>query len=135
MIKEITEKDSLIIRNILKNHFGINDSIRDPYGKWFLYQENEFLGFINYSIIYERAELNYIYVLPLFRGKNIASNLIKFMLADLKKNRVETVSLEVNINNSSAIKLYEKFGFYIVSVRKQYYKNEDAYVMVKEVGD
>lgn len=40
--------------------------------------------------------------------------------------------LEVNINNTAAIGLYEKFGFKILSTRKSYYINgEDALIMVK----
>jgi ribosomal-protein-alanine N-acetyltransferase len=40
--------------------------------------------------------------------------------------------LEVNVNNASAIGLYEKFGFKILSTRKSYYiTGEDALIMVK----
>ena len=40
--------------------------------------------------------------------------------------------LEVNVNNTTAIGLYEKFGFKISSTRKSYYINgEDALLMVK----
>lgn len=135
MIKEVTQKECFIIKEILKNQFEINDQIDDPYGKWFFCQENEFCGFINYSIMYERAELNYIYVQPIVRNRKIAFHLIQFMLEDLKFNNVETVTLEVNINNISAIKLYERCGFKIIHIRKNYYKNENAYVMLKEVGE
>jgi len=44
--------------------------------------------------------------------------------------------LEVRRNNISAIRLYEKFGFKIYGVRKNYYQqeNEDAFLMRKEIG-
>jgi ribosomal-protein-alanine N-acetyltransferase len=40
-------------------------------------------------------------------------------------------TLEVRVSNSTAIALYHKYGFEIVSRRKRYYtdNNEDAYIM------
>lgn len=45
------------------------------------------------------------------------------------------MSLEVRVSNESAIKLYEKFGFKNVGIRKNYYQDnfEDAYLMVREM--
>ena len=56
-----------------------------------------------------------------------------FALDDLKNNMVENFSLEVNVNNKDAIKLYLKNGFEIKTVRSNYYKDSDAYLMVLEV--
>lgn len=136
MINVATKDDQVEINYLLKLYFNINSPIFDPYAKWLVYKDdNTIFGVINYSIIYERAELNYILVLPNYRRKNIASKLLENMLLDLKKNNVEMITLEVNINNINAISLYKKYGFKTVNVRKNYYKNEDAYLMLKEVGD
>ena len=45
------------------------------------------------------------------------------------------INLEVRISNQKAIKLYEKCGFKIVAIRKNYYQDnhEDAYLMIKEM--
>jgi len=46
------------------------------------------------------------------------------------------VHLEVRRSNTSAIRLYQKFGFEIYGVRKNYYQqeNEDAFLMRKEIN-
>ena len=90
-------------------------------------------GLISYSILYERAELNYILVLPDYRNNCIASLLMKTMLSDLIKNKVKSVTLEVNENNIPAIQLYKKYGFQKISIRKKYYGNEDALLLQKEL--
>ena len=63
----------------------------------------------------------------------VCQKLFDFVYDDLKKNMVENFSLEVNINNKSAINFYLKNGFEIKSIRKNYYGNDDAYLMVLEV--
>ena len=59
--------------------------------------------------------------------------IFSFALDDLKNNMVENFSLEVNVNNKVAIKFYLKNGFEIKTVRSNYYKDSDAYLMVLEV--
>jgi len=59
-------------------------------------------------------------------GKLLLERLIKMS----KCEDVVSITLEVNSNNLPAIKLYEKFGFKNVGVRKNYYKNtDDAIIM------
>ena len=52
------------------------------------------------------------------------------MFNDLKG--VTNITLEVNVNNTNAIKLYQKNGFKIVSRRENYYNGTDGYLMLKE---
>jgi len=46
---------------------------------------------------------------------------------------VETVTLEVAVNNEAAINLYKKFGFEIIHIRKKYYNGIDAYLMGRRI--
>ena len=41
----------------------------------------------------------------------------------------DKIMLEVSVDNKNAIKLYKKFNFKIINIRKNYYDNIDAYVM------
>ena len=45
----------------------------------------------------------------------------------------EKLSLEVNINNQFAIKLYNKYGFEVVVIRKGYYNGVDGYLMERKM--
>lgn len=64
-------------------------------------------------------------------GSVILSNLIEISKSCKDKN---ALTLEVNANNIPAQKLYEKFGFKKVGIRKKYYNNtDDAIIMTKEI--
>lgn len=135
MIEELKKENIDVIFNYLKEYFDCNHYQLNSFEKILVYKENKILGFISYSIMYERAELDYILVLPQFRGKKIASYLMKAMFNDLKRNKVSNITLEVRENNEAAIKLYLKYGFKRVAIRKQYYGKIDAILMEKELGD
>ena len=97
---------------------GIYDSI-------YLYKLNaEIIGFINFSIIYDRSELNYIFVLQKYRKKGYAKKMIDFLIDYVENNNCSNITLEVRCSNISAIKFYEKNGFKKASIRKNYYDNE-----------
>ena len=65
-----------------------------------------------------------------YKNKGLASILMEFLIS-LKKEE-QTFSLEVKSKNKTAIKLYEKFGFKTLHIRKKYYKDgDDALCMFK----
>ncbi|MFA6789328.1 MAG: N-acetyltransferase [Arcobacteraceae bacterium] len=63
-----------------------------------------------------------------FQNQGLAKCLLEYSLEHLKE---KFFSLEVKVSNLGAIKLYEKFGFKIKKVLKNYYDNEDGYLMEK----
>ncbi len=60
-------------------------------------------------------ELGPIGVLPEHRGKGLGKVLMEEILSSLFKRGIKESYLEVDITNTSAIKLYEKYGFIEVS--------------------
>ncbi len=131
MIQEFADKKK--IESILKKYFKSYVVTNDPFEKIVAYIDGDVVGIITYSIIYERAEVNYILVLEEYRGVGIADKLLKFALSDMKKSGCETVSLEVDSMNEKAINLYLKNGFIIKNIREKYYDNNDGYLMVKDL--
>lgn len=132
MIEKVNDLD--LVLPFIRKYFLNFRYDSNPYERMFCYKKNnKIIAFISYSIIYERAELNYIVVDEEYRRKGIAQKLLDFVLADLKNNMVENFSLEVNVNNKNAISFYLKNGFEIKTVRSNYYKDSDAYLMVLEV--
>ena len=106
-----------------------------PYENIYCYKiGDKIVGFISYSVIYERAELNYIVTDEQYRRKGVGQKLLDYAIDDLKNNMVENFSLEVNVNNKVAIMFYLKNKFEIKSTRHNYYADGDAYLMVREVG-
>ncbi len=120
MIRKINNQEIDIINNFTNYKVTIN-----PFSNIYVYEENnEIQGFIDYNNLMDIIDLNYIYVLEKYRKNKIATKLLGVML---KENL--PITLEVNVNNESAINLYKKNNFEIINIRKNYYKNEDAYLM------
>lgn len=123
MIKERT------IENINLNNYKLTNN---PFSKCLIYlEDNIIIAFIDYSIIYEKIEINYIFVKEEYRRKKIASKLLSYLIENnLNK---ENITLEVNINNINAINLYKKFNFNEIAIRKNYYGNSDGILMERKI--
>ena len=66
------------------------------------------------------------------RGKGIGGEMLETLIDLCSDMNLKTFTLEVNVENTPAIKLYEKFGFKNLGIRKKYYNNTtDAYIMTK----
>lgn len=125
-MKEITNFD-------LINTFSDYKVTKNSFNKVIGYYKNDLLiGFIDYSIMYEIAELNYIFVLEDYRKNNIASYLMEYMIDDCINCNVNSITLEVRIDNK-AIKLYEKYNFKQIGIRKKYYDGIDGLLMEKVI--
>ena len=57
------------------------------------------------------GKINYMFVLPKFRGKSISSKLKNETLKWFKKNQVKWIGLNVHNNNPKSHKIYKKWGF------------------------
>lgn len=127
MIKEITSSSLELKKFLNENKISIIDN--DPFSKFIVYLEDtKIIGFLSYSVIYERAEINYIFVLEDYRGKKVASKMLNYMISSCKI--CDNITLEVRKSNSIAISLYKKFGFKEVAIRENYYNNEDGILMM-----
>ncbi len=90
-------------------------------------------GFIVYRATCDEAEIITIGVAPNARRTGIGIALIGVMEADLKKQGVKHIFLEVAADNVPARALYEQTGFIQIGVRKGYYDGVDAITMRKDI--
>ncbi|MDD3453813.1 MAG: GNAT family N-acetyltransferase [Bacilli bacterium] len=128
MIKEV---ESLSVIDILKNNFKdeiINDFVINPFNKTIIYEEDGIKGILNYDLIYDRIEINYVFVFNDYRMQGIGSKLINYLIVN---NKFDNITLEVNVTNKKAINLYKKFGFTEITIRKKYYHDQDAIMMIR----
>ena len=102
--------------------------------------ENEIRGFL--VVLYKKgtsvAGIETISVGNQYRGKGIAKKLLFSSEEDMFTKGIKKIRLEVSMGNTSAINLYQKSGYIIKSILKNYYYFEhfgthDAYRMVKEL--
>ncbi len=90
-------------------------------------------GYCVLWVVHGEGHILNIAVNPKYRGKGVATRLLSLMLALMKRNMVYEVFLEVRVSNEVARGLYRKFGFRESFVRKNYYGDEDAIVMVLDL--
>ena len=116
--------NSFIDRSYIEKELSVN-----PYGKILILEEdNEVIGYLYYSDIYERAEINQIEVDSFHRNCGNGTKLMDYFINLVDKD----ISLEVRENNNPAIKLYKKYGFEEVAVRKGYYNGIDGLLMERK---
>ena len=91
----------------------------------------EYLGHIGMMAALDERYITNIVVLPSARGLGIGSALLKELINRQKANKAAFLSLEVRASNLAAKKLYEKYGFSLRGVRKNFYRapDEDAEIM------
>lgn len=134
MIRKYQTSDYNSVEKMLKDEFNISFPQENSFSRKLVCAKDEnIVGILLYSVMYERAEIDYICVKKEFRNKNIATDLINEMFTILIQDNVETVSLEVRKSNIPARSFYKKMGFSEVSIRSNYYKNEDGILMVRHL--
>ena len=80
------------------------------------------------------ADILTVAVLPAYRRQGIAREFMRQIEEWAKERQASAMMLEVELNNDSAIALYESLGYLRISVRMDYYgPGKDAHVMRKEL--
>jgi ribosomal-protein-alanine N-acetyltransferase len=87
-----------------------------------------YAGLMSYG---DEAHVTTIAVDPVHHRRKIATRLLLDLVKRAREMGARAVSLEVRVSNWGAQRLYGRFGFRPVGVRKGYYQetNEDALVM------
>ena len=97
-------------------------------------EKGEMTGYAGCWQILEEAHITNVSVSPDFRRNHIGEALLTAIIKSCYKEMIKYITLEVRVSNEPAIKLYEKYGFKSLGVRKGYYQdnNEDALIMWTE---
>ena len=98
-------------------------------------KEKELVGYLAFWKILDEVHILNLCVVPAHRKEGIGGQLLHFCLSLYPSEDVGRFSLEVRQSNSAAQRLYQKFGFEIKYIRKNYYPNhEDAFVMILDLN-
>lgn len=89
------------------------------------------VGYMGFWLIQKEAHITNLAVHPAFRRRKIGERLLFACMRQARRLGAERATLEVRASNDAAKKLYEKYGFQLVALRKKYYNdnNEDAWIM------
>ena len=92
----------------------------------------------------EEMHLLNVCIAPDRQGLGLSLLLLDALVRDAQANRAQLLWLEVRPSNTAALRIYERYGFYPVARRRDYYpaqdsqgrpSREDALVMSAPVGD
>lgn len=99
--------------------------------------KNDMNKIVGFAFLWEppyEIHISNIVVKKDMRNNKIGSILLEKLIEIARQKKKDEITLEVNINNIYAIKLYEKYNFEKVGIRKKYYNNiDDALIMTKKL--
>jgi len=109
-----------------------------PNSRYFLVATNEADQIVGYAAVLVvapgvEADVLTVAVLPEYARQGIATHFMKELETWSQSKQALAMMLEVGVENSGAIALYEKLGYQTIATRKNYYgQGLDAFVMRKE---
>ena len=109
-----------------------------PNSRYFLVATNDADQIVGYAAVLVvapgvEADVLTVAVLPEYARKGIATHFMNELEKWSLEKKASAMMLEVGVDNSGAIALYEKLGYQTIATRKNYYgQGLDAFVMRKE---
>jgi ribosomal-protein-alanine N-acetyltransferase len=91
-------------------------------------------GFCAFWLVFDEVHINNVAVRPQFRAQGIGTALLQRVLAEARQLGARRAMLEVRASNEGARRLYERLGFYIAGIRRNYYTDpvEDALILWRD---
>ena len=138
LITNMTLDDFSEIESIYNTHFdtfwntnALKSELENENSQCIVAKLNsKIVGFASIWYSVDDAHVTNIAVHIDFRKQNIGSKLLEELIKLAKEHKKTSITLEVNTKNTVAQKLYCKYGFINLGIRKKYYKGiEDAYIM------
>jgi [ribosomal protein S18]-alanine N-acetyltransferase len=92
------------------------------------------VGFCAFWLVLDEIHINNFALRPAFRAQGIGSALLRRVLAEGRHLGARRATLEVRASNDGARRLYERMGFYVAGIRRNYYTSpvEDALVLWRD---
>ncbi len=96
------------------------------------FHEERLVGLVLGVVEYDSLHIVMVAVHPLYRRQGIASALLKKTESLALARNIKKFTLEVDVSNSSAIRLYRELGYKATKIIERYYENgNDAFLMIK----
>lgn len=91
------------------------------------------VGYAGCWLIVDEVHITNIAVLRDFQRMGIGNRLLAHLEEQTAAEGANYYTLEVRRSNIAAQTLYRQHGFSVAGVRKNYYQDEDALIMIKEI--
>ena len=138
-IKHIKEKDIDLCFELDSNTISlwsknqwVNEFKKEGTQVFGLINSNEVIGICVLQVVLDEAQINYFAVRQKYRMRGFGSYMMNYLIMICKKQNIKKLFLEVSQRNIIALKFYDKFDFFTVGIRKNYYKDgSDAFLKEK----
>lgn len=95
-------------------------------------EQERVVGYAGLCDYPDEAFVQTLAVAPRAQGAGLGARLLDALLAEAERRRQRTVSLEVRADNTTAQRLYARYGFVRTAVRRGYYASgADALVLTR----
>ena len=130
------------IKNILEKQFDkfwnanvLNKELENPLSNYIVaINDGQVVGYAGLWQPLDEGHITNIVTKKDKRGNKIASKMLKQLIQMAQNKNLKCVTLEVNVHNDIAIKLYQKYNFKEVGRRAKYYNGtDDAIIMTKKL--
>lgn len=92
--------------------------------------DSEIIGFAYLWISVDDIHITNIVIKKIYRKNGFGGMFLEHLINYAKSTGKKELTLEVNENNEPAKKLYLKYGFKKLGVRKKYYNNKDNAIIM-----
>lgn len=139
MIREMKESDLEEVCRMEQEYFSIPwseksmaDSLKQENNVYLVAEfEGKIVGYCGMWGIAGEGQINNVAVDKAYRGRKIATEILKHSIEEGRRKALMEFTLEVRESNLAAIALYEKIGFEHAGIRKNFYDKpkENAVIM------
>ena len=137
-IKHINEKDIDLCYELDSNTISLWS--KEQWAKEFkkegikvfgLLLSNLVIGICVFHVVLDEAQINFFVVNQKYRKKGFGSYLMSYLIVQCEKLNIKKLILEVSQTNVKAKKFYNRFDFFTVGTRRNYYK-DGSNALIKE---
>lgn len=112
----------------------------DGWGRWYLVAEDraatppKIVGYAGLWFDGEISQVMTMAVAPAAQRRGIGTELLAAIVEHSRELGADSIFLEVRVDNGTAIRLYENFGFEPLGLRRRYYQPEDVDALTMRLG-
>lgn len=116
---------------------GFEESLSYDYSRFYVAtNDKQVVGYIGTYCMFDDVDITNVAVRGNCRRKGVANKLLEAVLGYSLEKKLSYINLEVRPSNIPARKLYEKYGFEEIGIRKNFYTKpvEDGIIMQKDMS-
>ncbi len=106
------------------------------YARYFILEKDKrIIGYLGFWLMRDNIHITNIAIAEKFRRKGYGGKFLKFIEEEAIVHKIKKISLEVRKSNYIAQNMYRKFGYEVIKMWRNYYREEkeDALVMEKKL--